>query len=281
MERESVKVSNFQAHVFEYVTGVLWVVVLLVFALGKRNAASLLQDTADILKPIADLKLSDILTGFFIAITGVVLPYALAMALRPIAIWPMNGLLRLGRWIQRRLFRKSRRDLHRLAVSRLHGTLSISSDTDYPELLAIITARDLGIAETVEWLRNEVTFRAASVLPSAILFGLIAYRMSSTHQLLFAWGTGLVVFASGAAYAIQMLAYWRDRAESLVVLFTASPPGTQHVATGALTSAVPKPPQSEIVVPSSASHTELSSVEVIETSVTTTTIEIHGKDGAG
>jgi hypothetical protein len=229
MERETIRISSVQTYIFEYVSGVLWVLTLLLAALGPKSIATILQSTADILKPVAALKLSDLLTGFLIAVAGIVLPYALAMALRPIAIWPMNGVLRLIRLFEKRILGRSRRDLHLISVQRLHSVLTISSDPDFPELLAVITLHDPNTAETIEWLRNEVTFRAASVLPSSLLFAVIAYRASTTFPVLAATITGLVVLVSGAAYSIQMLANWRSRAESLVILYT-SPNASSNAA---------------------------------------------------
>jgi len=219
MEREPARISSLQAYAFEYATGVLWAMVLVILFAGNRNVSTLLRDASAALAPVAALKFSDTLTAFLIVVAGVVLPYALAMAFRPISLRLMNGLLYLGRRIIPSQRRHIKRDLHVLSIQHLQTALRITSDIDYPELLAFIAAHDYAAAENIESLFNEVVFRAATVVPSALLFTLVAYRVLPIYLSL---AIGVTALLSGAAYAIQELSRWRDRAEALAILLTSS-----------------------------------------------------------
>lgn len=130
----------------------------------------------------------------------------------------MNRLLKVYRWTNEHVRKKSRRDLHLHTVQRLQNVLGITSDIDYPEQLAYVATRSEQIASGLEWLRNDVVFRAAATLPSAVLFGFIMYRFVSQSSVA-AVATGVTVYAIGATYAIQMLERWQDRTEALVLLY--------------------------------------------------------------
>lgn len=219
MESETAHLPHLQPHVLEYVTGVLWLLALLIAWPGSSNVAGLTSAVATVLKPLTQLKLPDFVVGFLVSVGGVVVPYALALAFRPITIWLMNALLKLMRIVQKRVLNLERRDLHRVTVAKLQEALGISSDIDSPEQLAYIASHDQSAATNLEWSYNDVVFRAGSTLPSALMFAAIAYRFT-VASFFTSTVVGVVVFGISAAYSIEMLGRWRDRAESLIALYS-------------------------------------------------------------
>ena len=101
-------------------------------------------------------------------------------------------------------------------MKQLREALGIASDIDSPEQLAFIAAQNASMATRLEWSFNDVVFRAASSLPSVIMFAAITYRFTPA-SLLTSAVVGVMIFGLSAAYSIQMLALWRDHAESLIV----------------------------------------------------------------
>jgi|SRR5215213_3454645 len=218
MERDSSHISNLQPHILEYVTGILWILALLASLPGSGDVAGFIGGVATVLKPLMDLKMPDLVTGFLVAIGGVVVPYALAMAFRPLTLWLMNRLLRVTRLVNLRLMKRERRDLYHSAMKHLQVVLGISSEVDSPEQLAYVGFHNESVAAMLEWSLNDVIFRAASTLPSAIMFAAIAYRFTPA-SLFTASVVGIVIFGLSAAHSIQMLNRWQDRAESLTILY--------------------------------------------------------------
>lgn len=221
MERTGASISFIQTYILEYVTGILWILGLVVALPGTRDVAGIVSATASALKPLKDLNTPDAVIGGLAAVAGAVIPYAIAMAFRPLSLWPMNGLLKAFRWFQKEIMKRERRDLHQLTVKQLKTALAITSEVDYPEQLAFITSRNEAVAAALEWARNDVVFRAASALPSALLFGAIAFRFTSA-SLTFAVMIAVAAFVLGATFAIQLLGRWRDRTESLILLYASS-----------------------------------------------------------
>ncbi|MBV9071280.1 MAG: hypothetical protein JO231_21375 [Acidobacteria bacterium] len=218
MERS---ISFVQTYILEYVTGILWILGLIVALPGTSNVAGIVSTTASALKPLKEFEIPDAVIGGLAAVAGVVIPYAIAMAFRPLSLWPMNGLLKAFRLFEKKILKRERRDLHRLTVKCLEAALAITSTVDYPEQLAFITSKNEAVAAALEWARNDAVFRAASVLPSALLFGAIAFRFTPA-SLTLAVAIGVVAFLLGATFAIQMLGRWRDRTESLILLYASS-----------------------------------------------------------
>lgn len=78
--------SSFQTYVLEYVTGILWILALCAALPRSRNVAGFVAAAAEILKPATDSKIPEAVIGGLAAVAGVVIPYAVAMALRPLSL---------------------------------------------------------------------------------------------------------------------------------------------------------------------------------------------------
>jgi hypothetical protein len=221
MENSSHISSSFQAYILEYVTGVLWILTLCAALPSARDVAGFMSAVGVVFRPATEFNIPDAVTGGLAAIAGIVIPYAVAIALMPVSIWLMNGWQTLWRWVEQRILRRPGRDLHLLTNDRLKALLGIGSRIGHAEELAYVASQNETLALRLEWIRNNVVFRAAATLPSALLFGVSVYRFLQAPG----WVSivaGAVVYGLGVAYAIGMLNEWRDRTDSVIVLYTNS-----------------------------------------------------------
>jgi hypothetical protein len=212
--------EGFRAYVFEYVTGLLWLVTLAVLAGADRSVV--VARWTERLYGTQQLSFSGQVVLVAAAVLfGVVVPYCAAAVFKPVSILIVDFLLQLdNRWRRRR-----KQPFGQPFGSRAFHIVR--------EMLATPDADQIGRAPKIVFLdlhkpallrrlerdRDELWFRVTSVLPSALLLGIGVSRFVPP---LFSLGIGisvsLAVFLIAARQANQDLAAWDESINSAVIL---------------------------------------------------------------
>jgi len=213
-----------KTYIFEYVTGVLWVLATIATTTSRALTTAIVDAPLAFIKQLSDLHVPEFVLGGIVLVGGLSLPYAVAMALRPLSIGLINRVLSAYRYLAKHVFK---RDVSRFSASASGIVEPAIRDSliDHAQVLAYLATRTDHIAETLEAMRAEVVFRATATLPSAILFAALVYRIAKAHAGLWSIGVGLTLFALGAAHTIREFNRWDLRVSAAIVLESAKSAG--------------------------------------------------------
>ena len=216
------KLYALRGYIFQYATGVLWLLAFLVFA-GTPDYASFFKTVHGASVP------ETLVTSFAIAI-GIVIPYTIATALRPLSRFLHDYFLRVDRAFRTKYrsrlgklfkvkkpyqYHSRKPDLRDGARAIVKGRLHVR-EADEDELLAFVNVTNPRVAALLELQRDEDWFHLTAVLPTALLAVACAYKI----QLGLPCGVilGVLVLAVGVSQAEKEMVIWRDRVDAAVML---------------------------------------------------------------
>lgn len=201
---ESSTIENTRPYVFDYVVGVLWVVAIATTFLRHEHILAVAKGTDQIASAATHVRAPDFAIGFLIVIAGVIVPYCVAAALRPITLVTMNSFLTLQR--NRLNAAKSVRMelLRRSANARLSRIASIKNDIRTPAKLHFLALRAAPIELNLRAIRQVIDFRAALVMPVSLFFAGLFFRILDAHLLT---GVSALIALAGAA-AVYAAGVW-------------------------------------------------------------------------
>jgi len=215
--------SDVRSYLFDYVTGILWLVAAAMMA-GSSNWP---QHVIEVLNATA--KIPEFVVGFAVVIAGVVLPYCVSILVRPVTLRLMSILLKQQRSFERWKRKRSAaatttkgKALDVLAAEQVMKRLSYSGDVNREIRLMYLYATNPSLALRIEKMRDDIWFHAAAVLPSALLLGSFGYRTVPVQPLAVGVFVTFVTFSFATWFTNREQAVWWDSL-SVAVLMAAAP----------------------------------------------------------
>lgn len=170
------KIDAVREYVLEYVTGVLWLLALAAwYVLSGQSGAlrSSLRSVGDAL-PVGEG--SQFFTAFLLLIGGVIVPYAVAMAFRPVTWIVMNVTIGTHFVLLKKILRRDPIDteLRRGASAVLKSVLGISGEPTTDMFRLYLASADPEVARRVQHEFDHVRFHSLSLLPASLFLALLA-----------------------------------------------------------------------------------------------------------
>lgn len=204
------KINAARAYIFEYVVGVLWLIDVGVLTLDRSTAIEVARLIRDLGVALGGSAPPTFVTGFMLAVTGVVLPYCASLAFTPVTYVVMNAVYAIQhKWWP--ATKKSHDDLSVCAVARVRQFVGVDAPVSLTfRLLMLIKYRQPRVVEHLIRTRDEVLFRAQAILPISLLFGAILWR-NIEHNIValpVAISVFIIVFIAGAYDVNVALNHW-------------------------------------------------------------------------
>src|SRR5262245_28343646 len=224
--------ATVRSYIFDYVTGALWLISIgvLTFQWSWIGVAMTAIETA--IKTAPSLHIPDFVVAFLLIIGGVVLPYVVSVAVKPLVLRLMNALNRLQRSIQKSTERtQATKSLETLASLRVIQALAWKGSVSREIKTIFLNARAPNLAMNIERTRDEIWFRASAVLPTALLFAGIAYRLPLPVPRLMVVLTGMLMFAAGSWFVNVELRNWYEMLHAAILLLPTEPVAKENIST--------------------------------------------------
>ena len=201
---EPSKLATLRPYVFDYVTGVLWLLAGAAAILRTEYVVTLAVGVDNVASKMPHATIPAFVTGFFLVIAGVILPYCLNVIVKMPTLELMNRFLKLQR--RRNTSRQARAaaQVQQSAISTIQRSAGIGSDVSSNFALLYLETLQPTVAAGLRTTRQEIDFRASSALPIALIVGLAAGRIANMWLLTSAsFAIGFVV-----GLASLFLAVW-------------------------------------------------------------------------
>jgi hypothetical protein len=218
--------DDLRAYVFDLVIGVLWLSGIF-FAIPP---SIVVEHYISILATSRNAPhVPDLVVGFILVISGVVLPYCVAAAAKPFSTLfldlgynfhrRLNAKLR--RWKQRPAGETDRQDgrtasLKKLAEDRIRSAIGFRGVINREVLVTYVASENPALARRLGKDRDEIWFRAEALLPTAFIFGMLSFRLIGL------WPpsvlVGLSILVVGDRHTNRRLNVWNDVVWSAVLL---------------------------------------------------------------
>jgi hypothetical protein len=196
MEAKSEMLQGLRSYLFDYILGILWLLCVAMLV-GSADWIGVIESRISEIE-----KLPDFVVGFVVVIAGVVIPYCASILVRPITLKIMNLFLHRQRGFHRWRWQKSPaaklpqiKPVEQAAVEYLRGELNWPGNLTWTMRLTALYALHPRLAAQIEKGRDDLEFRAAAVLPTTILFALLAYRVTPVWPLIVSLIVGLTTFS--------------------------------------------------------------------------------------
>ena len=204
------KINAARTYIFEYVVGVLWLIDLGVLTLDRPTAVDFARLVRDLGVAMGGATPPTFVTGFMLAVAGVVLPYCTGLAFNPVTYIVMNGVYAVQRkW--KPAANRSHEDLGVCAVARVRQFVGVDAPVSLTfRLLMLLKYRQPRVVDHLIRTRDEVLFRAQAILPVSLLFGTTLWRNIDVNAIAFpvAASVGIIVFIAGAYDVNVALNHW-------------------------------------------------------------------------
>lgn len=177
------KLYALRAYIFQYATGMLWLLAFFVFA-GTPDYVTLFGN-------IKKASVPETLVTFLAVALGIIVPYVIATALMPLSRF-LHEYFRRGDVAFRKKYRtalekhfrvkhpyvfKSRKDdLRKRACEIVKRRLHVDQVQE-DELLVFVHASNPGLAAILELERHEAWFHATVILPASVLVAACTYQI--------------------------------------------------------------------------------------------------------
>jgi hypothetical protein len=206
MDLDASRIQTIRPYVFDYVSGVLWLVAVLAAFVQEEHLQRLAASVESIAVQVPHATVPSFVTGFFLIVAGVILPYCVNVILKMPSLILLSLLLNLQRRNDDSEEAKDivrLRDLAMQTIQRAAGTESYVS----PSLtLLYLETLQPSIALNLRATRQEIDFKAYAALPVALIIAFTAGRLASE------WLVTYAAIAIGLALGIGsfLVAVWSN-----------------------------------------------------------------------
>lgn len=225
MDVKPESVSAIRAYVYDYIVGMLWILGLVAAAATRDNVAQLATAGSSIAKRLSGVAVPEIVSGFLVAIGGVVLPFCVCTVLKPVSLRVMTTFSRLQRRFEKWLRSEKAANagagaaLDAIASRHVRQRLSLPAVEVPREVkLTYLKSQHPMLAPAIEQARDDLFFRAAAALPSALLFGGIGFHIAAFVPVLTGITTGLLTLVLAAWFANKELRGWLLTLDAAIAL---------------------------------------------------------------
>jgi hypothetical protein len=217
------KVEKFEAvraYLLEYVAGLLWLLSLVLLA-GADRSETVVRVVQHTFGAQQTTFAGQVLIVSAAVVFGVVVPYCAAAVFRPVALLIADRLLRADRAWERWRKRNRASLFGPRVVAILRETL------DLPELsqvgrspkLTFLQVFEPSLLRFIERDRDELWFRVAAALPTALLAGVVLTRISTErYAVLIGIALAAAMFLIAVRQANRDLAAWDEAIDTAIIL---------------------------------------------------------------
>jgi hypothetical protein len=182
----------------DYVAGVLWLLAWLSAALSWQQFRAIVVSVDLLVADLPHLRAPDLVISLMVIIAGVILPYCVEVAIKPLSFLFMTAIQVLQRRAGRAKHRERlERRLHAKQV--IDSLLNVNARISTTAELLILEVHQPTMARRLGRGQAELNFRVGTLLPASFLLGVAIAKMTTT--LAGTWAGiagGVVVFGIGA-----------------------------------------------------------------------------------
>lgn len=192
------KLDSWRAYLLEYVAGVLWLAGFALVSVSRADIGRFAKELNDIAAVAPNVRIPDGAAAFAFLVAGLVFPYALAVAIRPITSRAMSIANRLF-WRPR--WNDDRRNLNEIAGAVAQRAIQASARVPYDVRTIYLTLHNNELSKRIQGRIDDARFRWSAAIPIAILLGGAIYRMTPTLSVLFGVAVGVLALIVGVGHA--------------------------------------------------------------------------------